>query len=302
MQINKQFQNCYVEKLSPLAIDRIPEELLHCSPSEDAVQQKLEELLSANPEMKTVADITIGDVVRCNLVGSTPKYQQENIAIVAGSYLFDKKVEDALICKTVGSMFTISADHGDATIQILSVQRPAHSALDDAFVQRITGDEKMTLARYRQELAEEMANDILRRNRDTAASILINRLAEDSVYFIDEAEWNRVIDDAMETERQKFRENSAPDKWEKNWEMNSPNIRQFLPKKYRRRMIQEAIFEQTPHSKNIVSYEEYIQNRSRQENRPVEVLRRFYSLAWYEQTQLSRIAQDYVLKDVFFTK
>ncbi len=145
--------------------------------------------------------VSSGDMVVCQLVSDCPRFNLEKVKFVAGSGMFNKKLEVSAVGMTLGETRKVTLPEGSVTMSLTGVMNRIVPAASDDMVERLGLEGIHTLADYRQYLVRQQREQALEENIYENLDRVTEEIISGSAFVLYQEDWQRVVDMRLERTR-----------------------------------------------------------------------------------------------------
>ena len=179
--------------LSVLDYHDVPLDVPSFSPDEAALEHALERLANAHAAWREGEVVSSGDMVVCDLASSVERFQRDGVRFVAGSGMFDLRIESALLGCRVGEKIEVPLPEGSVFVTLRSVTNRVVPTPSDEMVRDLGIDGVDNLEGYRRHLLDAQRAEHLGSVRFEIVQALERAVVAGSEFSLDEEDWRRAV-------------------------------------------------------------------------------------------------------------
>lgn len=159
----------------------------------EALTRELERLANAHATWEEGQSVSSGDMVICDLLSELPRYQRNQVRFIAGSGMFNRVIEDALIDARVGEKIEVTLPEGLVTVTVTSVANRTVCPVDDEMVRDLCLEGVSTVDEYRRHLVSQQMAEHLASIRFNLVGEIERAVVEGSRFELEESDWERAV-------------------------------------------------------------------------------------------------------------
>ena len=173
---------------------------------EEAVEAELTRAALAHTRWEPCQTAAGGDMAVCRLASSLSRYNKERVRFIAGSGLFQKDLEQAVIGMQPGSRRTVSLPDGDVALELLEVSRRVVPPVDDTIVRALGIDGISTVSDYRSLLRRRQREETAQDLSLEPENVLIRSVIDGSAFVLYREDWLAMVTQRLNRVRALFRQ------------------------------------------------------------------------------------------------
>ncbi|MCR4956500.1 MAG: hypothetical protein K6A30_07430 [Lachnospiraceae bacterium] len=137
-------------------------------------------LILRYPSWKEGVEVNLGDTVTLKTQSKNEKFNKESLKISVGSFLYSRKLEEAIVGMRVGESKSVTVDEEKVTVTIVSVTNKILPKMTDAFVKEFGPENVETVEQYKEYLKNKQKEEILEEISYRAERAVIRELFSNS--------------------------------------------------------------------------------------------------------------------------
>lgn len=143
-------------------------------------------------------EIKKGDIVNICIKGSSDRYNKEQVKVSVGNGFYDEKVEDELIGMHAGETKKAQCNDEEVEFTVLEAKRCVYPEISDEMIKKET--EFKTIDEYCEKMKAHHIKQVLHDEARRRANKMIDRIIDESEWYVDEEEIQQYIENTKEKE------------------------------------------------------------------------------------------------------
>ena len=161
---------------------------------EAKIERELARLANHNAIWTTGKPVAKGDVVVCSMSSEIPKFERDKISFTVGTKLFDKDVENAIINKNIGDIFSVDKNGQEIKVELLEVRNKEIKLVNDEMVCSLGIENVKSVEEYKVYLKEQQFNEFFKDKIYEPLNYIVETVLKNSDILLKQEDWQKYVD------------------------------------------------------------------------------------------------------------